>query len=86
MRIVRELWPDRRETWPRAKRMRIETTEDFERARERLRRRDSESLAAFILSLAQDSGPIGQQVRTFIVGDDDSGRGAGVPIFCEGAA
>ncbi len=42
---------------------------DFARALERLRRRDTESLAAFILSLAQDSGPVGEQVRTFIVGD-----------------
>jgi hypothetical protein len=50
--------------------MRLETTEDFERARERLRRRDSESLAAFLMSLAGDSGPVGQQVRTFIIGDD----------------
>lgn len=50
--------------------MRIETTEDFERARERLRRRDSDSLVAFLMSLAQDSGPVGEQVRTFIVGDD----------------
>jgi hypothetical protein len=48
----------------------IETKADFMRALERLRRRDAESLAAFILSLAQDSGPIGEQVRTFIVGDD----------------
>jgi len=35
-----------------------------------LRGRDPESLAAFIVLLAQDSGPIGEQVRTFIVGDD----------------
>jgi hypothetical protein len=48
----------------------ITTKADFARALERLRRRDSESLAAFILSLAQDSGPVGEQVRTFIVGDD----------------
>jgi hypothetical protein len=48
----------------------IETKADFARALERLRRRDAESLAAFILSLAQDSGPVGEQVRTFIVGDD----------------
>jgi hypothetical protein len=47
----------------------IETKSDFARAQERLRRRDSEALAAFILSLAQDSGPVGEQVRTFIVGD-----------------
>lgn len=50
--------------------MRIETREDFERARERLRRRDSDSLAAFLMSLAMDSGPVGEQVRTFIVADD----------------
>jgi hypothetical protein len=47
----------------------IETEVDFARALERLRRRDTGSLAAFILSLAQDSGPVGEQVRTFIVGD-----------------
>ena len=48
----------------------IGTKADFARALERLRRRDAESLAAFILSLAQNSGPVGDQVRTFIVGDD----------------
>ncbi len=50
--------------------MRIETKKDFERAVERLRQRDPEALAAFIVSLAQDSGPVGQQVRTFIEGED----------------
>ena len=50
--------------------MRIETKEDFERARERLRRRGSGSLAAFVMSLAMEPGPVGEQVRTFIVGDD----------------
>jgi hypothetical protein len=48
----------------------IETKADFARALARLRRRDAEVLAAFILSLAQDCGPVGEQVRTFIVGDD----------------
>jgi hypothetical protein len=48
----------------------IETKDAFARALERLRRRDPEALAAFILSLAQDSGPVGEQVRTFIVGDE----------------
>jgi hypothetical protein len=50
--------------------MMISTKVDFARALERLRGRDPESLAAFIVSLAQDSGPIGEQVRTFIVGDN----------------
>jgi hypothetical protein len=50
--------------------VRIETKADFARALERLKRRDLESLGTFILSLAQDSGPVGEQVRTFIVGDD----------------
>lgn len=50
--------------------MMISTKADFARALERLRGRDPESLAAFIVSLAPDSGPIGEQVRTFIVGDD----------------
>lgn len=49
--------------------MMIEKKADFDRALERLRHRDTDSLAAFILSLAQDSGPVGEQVRTFIVGD-----------------
>jgi len=48
----------------------IDSKADFARALERLGRRDAGSLAAFILSLAQDVGPIGEQVRTFIVGDD----------------
>jgi hypothetical protein len=50
--------------------MRIVTNRDLETAIARLSRRSPESLAAFITSLAQDSGPIGEQVRTFIVGDD----------------
>lgn len=49
--------------------MRLENKDDFERARERLRRRDPDALAAFLMSLAGDSGPVGDQVRTFIVGD-----------------
>ena len=48
----------------------VQTKADVARALQRLRGRDPESLAAFIASLAQDSGPIGEQVRTFIVGDD----------------
>lgn len=48
----------------------IETKDDFGRALERLRRRDPAALVAFILSLAHESGPVGEQVRTFIVGDD----------------
>ena len=47
--------------------MMIATKADFARALERLRGRDPESLAAFIVSLAQDSGPIGEQVRTVSV-------------------
>lgn len=50
--------------------MRIDTERDFERARERLRQRDPDSLATFLASLALDSGPVGAQVRTFIVADD----------------
>ncbi len=50
--------------------MRIDTVQGAARAIERLARRDPMSLAHFIVSLARDSGPIGEQVRTFIVGDD----------------
>jgi hypothetical protein len=50
--------------------MLITTKDDVDRALKRLRRRDPEALAAFVLSLAQDAGPVGEQVRTFIVGDD----------------
>lgn len=50
--------------------MRIDTIQGAARAIERLARRDSLSLAHFIVSLAQDSGPIGEQVRTYIIGDD----------------
>jgi hypothetical protein len=42
---------------------------DLAHALERLRGRDLESLAAFIVSVALDSGPIGEQVRTFIRGN-----------------
>lgn len=48
----------------------LSTVEQIELARQRLSKRDPNSLVAFILSLAQDSGPVGEQVRTFIVGDD----------------
>jgi hypothetical protein len=48
----------------------LETTQDLEEARARLERRSPQVLAAFIVSLAQESGPVGEQVRTFIVGDD----------------
>lgn len=48
----------------------IESIEDLRGARVRLERRSPQVLAAFILSLAQDRGPAGEQVRTFIMGDD----------------
>lgn len=50
--------------------MRIDSNQDLERALDRLTRRNSKSLATFIVSLAQDTGPVGEQVRTFILGDD----------------
>jgi hypothetical protein len=48
----------------------FETPRDYEQALERLLGRDREVLAAFLVSLAHVSGPVGDQVRTFIVGDD----------------
>jgi hypothetical protein len=50
--------------------LRLDTHQDVARAIERLSRRDPNALATFIVSLAQDAGPIGEQVRTFVVGDD----------------
>ncbi len=50
--------------------MRIETNQDLEAAITRLTSRSPEALASFIASLAFDAGPIGEQVRTFIVSDD----------------
>ena len=50
--------------------MSIESQQTSAAALERLRRRDPEVLAAFILSLAKVPGPVGEQVRTFIVGDN----------------
>ena len=50
--------------------VRIETNEDLEIAIARLASRAPEVLATFIASLAFDGGPIGEQVRTFIVSDD----------------
>ena len=50
--------------------MRIETNQDLEAAIVRLVSRAPEALATFIASLAFDTGPIGEQVRTFIVGDE----------------
>ena len=50
--------------------MRIQTTADLESAIARLSRRSPESLAAFIASLAHDTGPIGEHVRSFIDAND----------------
>jgi hypothetical protein len=50
--------------------VRLETDNELELAHERLRRRDPQSLVAFLMSLATLSGPVGEQIRTFIVGDD----------------
>jgi hypothetical protein len=58
--------------------VRIETNEDLETAIARLASRAPEALATFIASLAFDGGPIGEQVRTFIVGDDLSETTASV--------
>jgi len=49
---------------------RLHTIPGVAEARARLAERDPESLREFILSLAQVMGPVGDQVRTFIVGDD----------------
>jgi len=48
----------------------IRTNQDFTAAIDRLAQREPIVLARFIVSLAQDTGPIGEHVRTFIVGDD----------------
>ena len=50
--------------------MRIETHQDVEAAIARLVSRPPEVLATFITSLAFDTGPIGEHVRTFLVADD----------------
>lgn len=50
--------------------MRIETNKDLEAAIARLASRTPKALATFIASLVFHAGPIGEQVRTFIVGDD----------------
>lgn len=50
--------------------MRIETNQDLEAAIARLVSRTPKTLATFIASLVFDAGPIGEQVRTFIVGDN----------------
>jgi hypothetical protein len=50
--------------------MRIETNQDLQTAIARLASRTPEMLATFIASLAFDAGPVAEQVRTFIVGDN----------------
>jgi len=50
--------------------VRTDTIQGGAEAIARLSRREPKLLAAFIVSLAQDCGPVGEQVRTFIVGDD----------------
>jgi hypothetical protein len=50
--------------------VRIETNQDLQTAIARLASRTPETLATFIASLAFDIGPIGEQVRTFIVSDN----------------
>ncbi len=49
---------------------RLQTAAGAAEALARLSRRDPESMAAFILSLARYDGAVADQVRTFIVGDD----------------
>lgn len=48
----------------------IETRQEHADAVDRLRKRDPQDLATFIASLAVHDGPIGEQVCTFILGDD----------------
>jgi hypothetical protein len=48
----------------------IETKRQVDAAIERLLRRDPAVLARFIVSLARGAGPVGEQVRSFIVADD----------------
>jgi hypothetical protein len=50
--------------------VKIEINQDLETAIARLASRSPEMLAAFIASLAFDAGPVAEQVRTFIVGDN----------------
>lgn len=50
--------------------VRVETRQDVEAAIARLTARTPEALATFITSLAFDAGPVGEHVRTFLVGDD----------------
>ncbi len=50
--------------------VRIETNQDVEAAIARLVSRTPDALATFITSLAFDTGPIGEHVRTFLAGDD----------------
>lgn len=50
--------------------MRIDTQADVEAATARLAGRSPEALARFIVSLAQDGGPVGEHVRRFVVADD----------------
>jgi len=48
----------------------LQSTQDLAAAQRRLEGYPPQALAAFIVSLAHDAGPVGEQVRTFIVGDD----------------
>lgn len=50
--------------------MKLETDRDITLAVRRLAQRPPESLARVLASFANDSGPVGEQVRTFIVADD----------------
>lgn len=55
---------------PNEELLNIDTTHGLAQTIARVRRRDPTSLATFIVSLAREAGPVGEQVRTFIVGDD----------------
>jgi hypothetical protein len=50
--------------------MKVASERNIEVAVSRLVQRAPESLASFIASFADDAGPVGEQVRTFIVDDD----------------
>jgi hypothetical protein len=64
--------------------MGVQTMQELRCAIARLSRRAPQSLATLIVSLVHDDGPIGEQVRTFIVGGNGASRRISVGTRCTG--
>jgi len=61
----------------------MDTQRELDEAMARLARRSPKALAEFVGSLAHDGGPIGEQVRTFVVADNLAACVASIAVRIE---